>query len=465
MFLNIDKHTHDSIAMVDNYNEELTYGRLCDFCETWQKYVPSRSVVLMLCENRVGALAGYVASIENKVVPILLGASVDELLLNNLLFTYQPNYIWKPKEVEVKVEGEELFSAYGFTLMKTHYAPFPIHESLSLLMPTSGSTGSPKLVRYKYGNLEANARNVAAVFGWTKEERPICDLPIHYTMGLNVINSHLYVGAKVLLTNYGLMSGHFWDYLKQHKATNFTGVPFSYEVLSRLRFTRMDLPHLTTLAEGGGKLTEKQFTEYAEYAAKSGKRFFATFGTTETAARLAYLPPHLATSKIGSIGNAIPEGELRLIDEEGAEIVENGVEGELVYRGPNVTMGYALTKEDLQKGDEFCGEYRTGDLATRDEDGCYYIVGRRSRFVKLFGHRVGLDDCEKLINHAFDLKCACVGTDKLVSVYVTDGKQSEEIHHFIAQKTKLMRNCFRVIVIDALPLNEAGKILYSKLSS
>lgn len=463
MFLNIDIHEQESIAITDNSGLDLSYGELCNFCSLWREKTVCRSVVLMLCENRVGALAGYIASVENKVVPILLGASVDKDLLEYLLNTYCPAYLWIPCGYELKIPHKEIFSKYGFSLIRTENVFCPVNENLSLLMPTSGSTGSPKLVRYKYGNLESNAKNVAVVFGWTKEERPICDLPIHYTMGLNVINSHLYVGARVLLTNYGLMSSDFWNYVKLHKATNFTGVPFSYEILNRLRFTRMDLPYLTTLAEGGGKLTDKMFRELAEFAERGGKRFFATFGTTETSARLAFLPPELAVIKTGSIGKAIPEGNLKLIDENGSSIVENGVEGELVYSGPNVTMGYALDRNDLKKGDEFCGEYRTGDMAIRDNDGCYYIVGRKSRFVKLFGYRIGLDDCENLINQEFKIKCACAGTDKLISIYVVESELKDRIHDFIAEKTNIMRSSFRVILIDMLPMNEAGKILYSKL--
>lgn len=213
----------------------------------------------------------------------------------------------------------------------------------------------------------------------------------------------------------------------------------------------------------GGRLTDEMFHELAVFAERSGKRFFATFGTTETSARLAFLPPELATTKTGSIGKAIPEGSLRLIDEDGISVIENGVEGELIYSGPNVTMGYALVKEDLEKGDEFCGEYYTGDMAIRDDDGCYYIVGRKSRFVKLFGHRIGLDDCEKLIHQEFKIKSACVGNDKLISIYVMESVLKDRIHDFISEKTNIMRSSFRVISIEEFPMNETGKILYSKL--
>ena len=277
-------------------------------------------------------------------------------------------------------------------------------------------------------------------------------------MGLNVINTHLFVGATVLLTTFNLMSAEFWDFIKVEKATNFTGVPFSYEILFRLHFERMDLPELRTLSEGGGRLTDEKFRRLAEYAQEHNKRFIASFGTTETAARLACLPSFLATQKTGSIGYAIPEGELFLLDQAGNVLSEPEAEGELCYRGPNVTMGYALKKEDLCREDDFKGVFHTGDLARRDQDGCYYITGRSSRFLKLLSYRVSLDQCERLIEEHFGIECACTGTDSCMNIYVTEQGRQKEIVDFISRKTNLFKNLFKVCQIQELPRNSSGKI-------
>ena len=227
----------------------------------------------------------------------------------------------------------------------------------------------------------------------------------------------------------------------------------------------MDLPDLRTLSQGGGKLTDARFEQLAEYAQKTGKRFIASFGTTETSARMACLPPELALAKTGSIGRAIPEGELFLTDEKGRELTEPAAEGELCYRGPNVTMGYALCREDLLKGDEFQGEYHTGDLARRDEDGCYYVTGRLSRFLKLLSYRVSLDQCENLIQQEFGLVCACGGTDKRMNIYITDGNKQAEVREFIAKKTGLFRELFKVFVVPEILRNESGKIRYREMDA
>ena len=465
MFLGIDSQIAEHIAVKDNESNNLTYGELTREVKTMAGQAEARSVIFCLCKNTVGALVGYLGFVEGNSVPLMLSSKIEEELLKNLLEEYTPAYLWVPQDLSARFPYAVIYERFGYCLLRTGTGAYPIHDELQLLMTTSGSTGSPKLVRYKKGNLEANAKNVAAAFGWTEKERPVCDLGMQYTMGLNVINTHLYVGATVLLTTYNLMSGDFWDYIKEEKATNFTGVPFSYEIFNRLHFERMSLPYLTTFSEGGGKLTDARFIQLAEYAHNNGKRFIASFGTTETSARMACLPAELALTKTGSIGRAIPEGELFLIDSDGREITEPDVDGELCYRGPNVTMGYAVKKEELTKGDDFHGEYHTGDLAKRDQDGCYYITGRMSRFLKLLSYRVSLDQCERLIQEKFGIECACTGTDQRMDIYVTDGSKTTEILDYISEKTNLFRTLFKVFVIERIPRNDSGKIAYKRLDS
>ena len=180
---------------------------------------------------------------------------------------------------------------------------------------------------------------------------------------------------------------------------------------------------------------------------------------------MAYLPAEWAIEKVGSIGRAVPNGELSLIDSEGNRIEGANTEGEMCYRGKNVTMGYARSREDLSLGDERNGFMRTGDLAYRDEDGCYYIVGRMGRFLKLFGMRIGLDECEQIIKGKYPIECACVGTDEKMAVYLTDERYAMVVKEVLVEKTKLVASAFEIKVIDEIPKNEAGKILYSKLNS
>lgn len=202
---------------------------------------------------------------------------------------------------------------------------------------------------------------------------------------------------------------------------------------------------------------------FAEYCQEKGKRWVATYGQSECTARMAYLPAKWAVEKVGSIGIAVPNGELSLIDEAGHAVTTPHTEGEMCYRGKNVTMGYATCAQDLMKGDERHGYIHTGDLAYFDEDGCYYIVGRMGRFLKLFGMRVGLDECEQIITTECRTEVACVGTDEKMIVYITDDTKKETVKQTLVEKTHIVATSFEIRVVAEIPKNETGKKLYSQL--
>ena len=463
MYLQIDKRDETRTAVIEDTGNTYTFGDLKAFAGEFGEWIPARKLIFILCQNTMGAIAAHIASIENRIVPLMISCHMDAALRDHLIETYHPEYLWAPEWMAADLGGEALARKYEYVLIKTEYTSPELYEDLAMLLTTSGSTGSPKLVRHCYRNLYANAQNVAAFFGFTPEDRPLIDLQLHYTMGLNVACSNLYAGATLVMTTLNAMQKRYWDYFSEQRVTNITGVPYNYEILKKLKFFRKDWPDLRILAEGGGRLTDDLFREVAAYARDHGKQFFATFGTSETTARLAYLNPEYALERTGSIGKAIPNGRLSLIDDEGNEIEETEATGEMVYQGENVTLGYAICAEDLTKGDERHGIYRTGDLAQRDKDGFYYIIGRKSRFLKLYGYRVGLDESERLIRKEFEIECACAGDDKRMVIYVTKPGMETEIRRFIAEKTKILVSAFEVRVIPEIPKNEVGKILYSKL--
>lgn len=463
MLLNLDKHPHTSVAAKDSCGGVLTYGDILDFSKEIACRLPQRSFVFLLTCNDIGGVAWCVGLLNAGVVPLILNARIEKGLLDNLLNLYKPQYICLPDSLAAEGKEERVVGRYGYSAWEVGSESCPLHPELSHLLPTSGSTGSPKLVRHRYDNIQAAALNISTFFELDASERPLLVLPLHYTMGLSVVFSHLWVGATVLITDLNMTDKAFWTFLKEERATSFTGVPYSFEILNMMRFFRMDLPHLKLLTQGGGKLRRDLNVKFAEYCRDNGKRWIATYGQSEGTARMAYLPARYALSKCGSIGYAVPNGELSLLDALGRRIDTPYTEGEMCYRGKNVTMGYATRREDLQAGDERQGFLRTGDLAYYDADGCYYIVGRLGRFVKLYGMRIGLDECEQIVKAKYPIACACVGTDEKLTVYLEEEKYARRVKEELVEKTKLVASAFDVKVIDVLPKNEAGKILYSKL--
>lgn len=455
MFLELNKKPKDKVAAIDDSGRSITYGEICDIAQEFAEQLPHRSLIFILSENCIGSLLGYTAALCNRIVPLIISATTEEGLYSHLYELYQPEYLWMP---QAKAEGKEVvFSAWDYCLVKTGSHPAPMYDELSLLLPTSGSTGSPKLVRHSYRNIEANADNVRRMFKLDGTEKAMAILPMHYTMGLSVIASHLLAGATLLLSGRSLLDKGYWATLKE--ATSFTGVPYSYEILTKMRFTRMDLPNLKVITQGGGKLTEALWNTLAQYAADKGKQFIATYGQSECTARMAYLPPELALEKVCSIGIAEPGGQLSIVDDNGNETFEGEAQGEMVYRGENVTLGYATGREDLLNGDENHGVMHTGDLARRDKDGCYFIIGRLKRFLKIYGLRIGLDEVERMIKAEYKTDCYCKGDDEKLVVLVTDARLQEVLPTFIEEKTHLFHQRIEVQVVKEILRNEAGKVI------
>lgn len=466
MILKLDKWPGEAVAAIDAQGNSLSYGELRDFADKVGQLMPARSLFFLLVENNVGGIAWTIGNICAKNVPLILNAHLDEELYKSLFELYQPPFICVPEGDSEKYPYEKVATCCGYTLMKTGNEACELNDELSHLLPTSGSTGSPKLVRHKYENIEAAALNISTFFELTDKDRPLMVLPLYYTMGLSMVFSHFCVGATVLITNQSMTDRGFWQFIKEQRATSFTGVPYSFEILNMMRFFRMNLPDLTLLTQGGGRMPKELNLKFAEFCRDNGKQWIATYGQSECTARMAWLPPKWAIEKVGSIGIAVPNAELSLIDMDGHPITTPNTEGEMCYRGKNVTMGYARSREDLLLGDERHGFIHTGDLAYFDEDGCYYIVGRMGRFLKLFGMRVGLDECERIIKGKnSELECACVGTDEKMLVYLTDEKYKEPVKEELVSRLKLVATSFEVRIINEIPKNEAGKVLYAKLEN
>ena len=456
----------ENVAVVSIDGKQHKYNELLEHTQELAKKLVPRSLVFCLAQNSVGSLLGYLSFITNNVVPLMLDSSLDQELLDNLIITYKPEYIWMPEKNTNTIKGGELvINILGYSLVKLSCSNgYLLHSDLALLLTTSGSTGSPKLVKLTHENIYSNAESISEYLSIDENERPITSLPMHYSFGLSIINSHLINGATILLTNNSLMEKEFWSFMKTHKATSLSGIPYSFEILKKLRFFNMDLPYLKTITQAGGKLNDDFNREYSEFSKKSGKRFFVMYGQTEATARMSYLPHEQSITKLGSMGIAIPGGEFSLINENGNIIEESDREGELVYKGKNVSMGYAVCGEDLAKGDENNGILVTGDMAKRDREGYYYIVGRKKRFVKLFGNRVNLDETERLLKNVIP-DCACAGEDDKMMIYITDNNRVEEIKRYVSQKTGINPRAFDVISINKIPKNSSGKTIYSDLTA
>ncbi len=460
----IDKYK-DKLAIITSSGKKITYQKLIQKADEIGKFLENRDLVFAICQNSFESVAGYIGALRAKAVICLIHNTIDQDLLITLVNQYQPNFIFRPNSSKpLKIDGDVTFSDSAYSLVKTQFNKHhKIDSNLALLLTTSGSTGSQKFVRQSYENINSNAESIAQYLEISPKDRPIATMPMSYTFMLSIINSHFLCGASIIMTDSTLMEKKFWTQIKKYKATTFGGVPYIYEMLKKLRFERMDLPDLRVLTQAGGKLNKEIIAEFNQICRSKNMKFIVMYGQTEATARMSYLPWEFAEKKLGSMGIAIPGGQFWLEDLNNQKIEQNNVSGELVYKGKNVTLGYAQCIADLSKGDENKGILHTGDMAKRDDDGFFYITGRMKRFLKMYGKRVNLDEVEQLLKTK-GYNCACAGTDDNLVIYFTGNVDKTKVLKYISTKIGINLAGFKMKFIDNIPRNDSGKVLYSELN-
>lgn len=446
MFWDLE-HFAAAVAVELPDGRQITYGELSRQADRFAAQLPvKRSLVFLLVGNHLDSLAAYLGCLRHGHVPLLLMDNIEESLLALLQETYSPNAIW---------------SASG-GLRLQHADTVALAPELALLLSTSGSTGSPKLVRLSAENLNANADSIVDYLHLTAQEKAITVLPMSYTYGLSVLNSHLAVGATILLTDMTVIQREFWDFFTRSGGTSLVGVPYTYMIYRRAGvFSKLALPTLRYMTQAGGKLPAEDVFKVASWCQEHQIKFFVMYGQTEATARMSYLPPDKTLEKSASVGIAIPGGRFAIEDEQHCEITASGQDGELVYYGPNVSLGYAERQSDLALPDQNQGRLSTGDVARWDDAGYVYITGRLKRFIKMTGNRIGLDDVEQRLRaRGFDAVCG--GKDDLLAVALTSGDPAEVVQA-IAEELKIHHSMVKVIVVSEIPRSDSGKIQYSKL--
>ena len=469
-FWELEKYA-SRIAFIED-RLEVSYGELARECDALSEHLASghegRVLVFCLCRNTTAAVVGYLSALRVGAVPLLLDASIESGLLSDLLEAYRPSSIWAP--VDAAQEALEVltprYQSRNYALLDTRATNSPtLHPQLALLMSTSGSTGSPKLVRLSRTNLESNTAAIVEYLNIKSDERAISSLQMSYVYGLSVINTHLHAGASVALTDLAPYTKGFWQLFSDVQATSFAGVPFMYEMLDKLRFTVKEPPHsLRTMTQAGGKLSPQLHEKYARWAREFGVDFIVMYGASEATARMGYLPPKMALEKAGFMGVPIPKGRFEIVGEDGAVVTEPGRAGELVYYGENVFMGYSLGSADLACGDEMGGRLETGDIAEFDKDGYYRIVGRKKRFVKILGRRTSLDEVESLLKRRLGVvEVACAGIDDLIGVFLVDDAQVDDARACVHDVMGVNPRQVKIVVLEEIPKNHSGKTRYAEL--
>lgn len=438
------------LAIITESFESKTYNMLNEDVNFAVKKLPSaRSLIFIITSNSYSSLVYYLACLRGNHPFLLFDEKVDFSLLSSLQELYQPNLLIKEGLVEVYSKVEHYF-----------------HKDLAMLMSTSGSTGSPKLVRLSKLNLSSNTNSISDYLEIVQDDTAITTLPMSYSYGLSVINTHLSRGASVILNNYGILTKEFWAAVVEYQVSTFSGVPFIFQTIRKLKYQRFPTSSIRYLTQAGGKLDNETLNYFSNECDKLKQKFFVMYGQTEASPRISFLPPEMLKNKIGSIGIPIPYGKLQIQDSEGETITKTFCQGELVYQGPNVMMGYAEKPKDFSLGDISNGILYTGDLGYFDEDGYFFLTGRAKRFIKMFGSRISLDSIDSWLASQ-GLSVVSIGKDDLLILCVDNEflQSTDLLKEKVSNKYKINANSILIHVLQFIPRNNGGKVDFAKLAS
>ncbi|MFA5264717.1 MAG: AMP-binding protein [Opitutaceae bacterium] len=456
-----------AMAVLDEHETEaVSYGRLralVEECRIDLAILPRPALLMQLTPNGLGGIVCYLAALASRL-PLIM-ADAQSSATSNIIKVYRPTALFCAKSdtipegyrIDKMLVGGRIALCIKDPVKSYEIVP---HPDLALLLTTSGSTGNPKIVRLTIANLLANAESIATYLGLCPGEISIQSLPMHYSYGLSLVNSHLFAGGTVAQTNRSFMRPEFWAFFDQAGCTSFAGVPYMYETLQRLRINPVERKSLRTMTQAGGHLRPEIVKHFAEAAVKADKAMVVMYGATEATARISYVPKDKLLEKLGTIGVAIPKGNLSL------KIVGDSGMKELIYEGPNVMLGYAEKPEDLALGDVQNGRYATGDLAEVDDDGFYRITGRLARFAKLFGKRVYLGDIETKLESAFGHSAAAIEGPNSLKIYLEGASEQtvSEGRSLIAALLSVPPSAIQGKSLLSIPKTPSGKKDYKALT-
>ncbi|WAJ71042.1 AMP-binding protein [Catenovulum adriaticum] len=460
--------------------QTVSYSQLNQCVEVFCQSLPEKkSLIALEASNCLASLIAYLALLRTNHCILLLEPELAGVQKQTLLANYQ---------VDFKVElPSDLAAPINLTAVRQHiqlvadpanlqqisgltYLNSAIAQDIVLLLSTSGSTGSSKLVKLSAKNLQANSTAILGYLPISSTDTVVTSLPMHYSFGLSVIHTHLQVGANIVLSDYSLMQKQFWQLFKQFEPNGFYGVPFSYQLMTQLGLARLALKSCQYFAQAGGKMSDSLTQALFDFCQKTHKSLYIMYGQTEATARIAYLKPAKLPQKIGYIGQAIPGGKLKLIDENGQPVTQTNQTGELYYQGDNVCLGMAHNRQDLTHVNQ--QEWlATGDLACFDKDGDFKIVGRLKRFIKVTGKRINLDEVEAIVQNSNKTKLSqmqtcVVGEDDqliVVSNFTLTEPEYSRLVNDLAEKIAIHPKYIRQVHVNHLPCLSNGKLDYRQL--
>ncbi len=445
----------NKIAILDDRGNKVTYKELGNRAKELGKYIEERGFLFILCDRHMETLEFLYEILYLNRVPLLLSSDIIGELLDSLIEIYHPQYIYCDKSREITGEYQQIMETDKHMLLSTGRERPVIHQDIAVLLSTSGTTGSPKLVKLSYRNLYKNAENICSHLGIESGQKGLTPLLASFVYGLNICIWHWYCGATLCTTEEFVFSKKFEEFFKKEKVNNFGGTPYIFEMMQKVQFWDSEKTlYLQRAMSAGSKMSEK---EMADMVSVLKEKFWILYGQTESTGIVS--GTNFADSIVRSGNIGYPFGNIKALIDSSTE--------ELVLRSKDIiNLGYANQIEQLAYADIEKESLHTGDIACIDNKGCICLKGRMTRYVKVLGKRVSLDDIENYLkNKNPNIEFACVGVDDSLFVFHTsfDSMMEKEIKRLLDQNMKIPGRFVVCLCLKKILRNYSGKILYGEL--
>ena len=431
LFYNLKKYKN-KIALISQNEKKYTYKEVDEASKVLSSKIDNNSTIVIIGSNKIECILGYIAFMKSDNLVILLDENFKINYIETIIKKYKPNYIFSPNKITIKLKKyNNIFLGRNFSLLRTNYKNYKKKNKINcLLLSTSGTTQSPKFVRLSHKNLITNTNDIIKYLKINSKHKTITTMPMAYSYGLSIINTHLHAGSTIIVNNKTVFDRSFWNLFKKYKITSFGGVPQLFENLKKLQFNKFKFTYLKYITQAGGKVEDATLKYFGKSCKKMNIELCTMYGQTEASPRMSYLKWKNFFLKYGSVGQPLKGSSFKIMNDRGKIIQSSNIIGELIFYGKNVSLGYSSSLKDLNKGDVNKGRLFTGDLAYRDDSGHYYIVGRKNRISKIFGLRISLDDIENhLKKYKYQVKC--IQDNKFLKILIKKNYNFEKIKEII----------------------------------
>jgi len=421
--------------------------------------------IVIGCALSPASTLAYLGAMYAGLVPVPLEERVLSLSGELVCATTQAKAVWTGTRVKCEWAGQpQLRHLAGNCEARPieSLPPYPRSaDDLAALMPTSGSTGTPRLVQASHGNLIANTEAIIRSQHLGSDERAMLILPVSYCFGASVLHTHLYQGGGAVFDSRFMFPDKVLRAIQTHGCTTFAGVPTVYNILlGRSNLRSIPLPSLRRFLQAGGALTPKSVQAMREIVPTA--QFYVMYGQTEATARISCLPPEHLMEKLGSAGLPLDNLEVRIVDDEGREVA-GGRSGEIWVKGPSISTGYFNDPEETARKFQD-GWLKTGDIASVDADGYLWITGRQGDFMKIRGVRLSYAEVETRVAQVPGVyECAATSVahpeaGEAIALFVVPQNGAIDLAERVRDALPPQWTCSGVNLVAELPKTANGKI-------